>query len=89
LANRTDSIIASVTFNNDNQLIKMDFAIFAIAFNPGKMHNKGKITPKNDKTLSQNGQQSAVLSKITIFAVFFARHQKINPFYPARLQLVA
>ncbi|OJV35084.1 MAG: hypothetical protein BGO29_09700 [Bacteroidales bacterium 36-12] len=28
-------------------LINMDFAIFAIAFNIGKLHNKGKIIPEN------------------------------------------
>jgi hypothetical protein len=51
----------------------IDFAVFATASNPGKMHNKGKIMPKNDKTLSQNAQKSAVLSKIAVFVVFFAR----------------
>jgi hypothetical protein len=44
-------------FNNDNKLIMMDVAIFAIAFDLGRMHNKVKITPKNDKTVSQNAQK--------------------------------
>ncbi|MDR2064216.1 MAG: hypothetical protein LBP85_00680 [Prevotellaceae bacterium] len=50
---------------------------------------EGKITPKNDKTLSKNGQKSVVLSKITVFVVFFDSQQKINQFYPARMKLVA
>jgi hypothetical protein len=29
--------------------VKMDFGIFAIAFNIGKMYNKAKIMPKNQK----------------------------------------
>jgi hypothetical protein len=32
--------------------VKMDFAIFAIAFNIGKMYNKGKNTPENHKKSS-------------------------------------
>jgi hypothetical protein len=76
-------------FNNDNQLIKMDFAVFAIAFNPGKMHSKGRITPPNAKNLSPNAQKSAGLSKTTVFVVFLGWLQKINPFYLPGMQLVA
>ena len=33
--------------------VKMDFAIFAIAFNIGKMYSKGKNTPEKSKKYSE------------------------------------
>ena len=52
------------------ELITMDFAIFAIAFNIGKLHNKGISTPKNRK-------KSSILHKILVFAViFYAKHKR-------------
>jgi hypothetical protein len=48
----------------------MDFAIFAIAFNLGKMYNKGKIMQKNDL-------KSPDLLKITLPVVIFTRKHKI------------
>ncbi|MCO5269913.1 MAG: transposase [Brumimicrobium sp.] len=52
-------------------LITMDFAIFAIAFNIGKMYKKGKITPKNS-------QKSADLLKINLVVLIFTQNHKIN-----------
>jgi hypothetical protein len=54
----------------DKDLITMDFAIFAIAFNLGKMHNNGRFTPKNSP-------KSPDLLKITLPVVIFIRNHKI------------
>jgi hypothetical protein len=60
----------------------MDFAIFAIAFNIGKRHNKGKSTPKNS-------QKSPVLLKITLLVVIFTRKHKIYQAAIPNLKLAA
>jgi hypothetical protein len=68
------------------ELISMDFAIFAIAFNIGKLYNKGKITPKN-------GLKPPVLSEIIVFAVVFYEKYKIplqqENYYTQNLKLAA
>jgi hypothetical protein len=63
-------------------LITMDFAIFAIAFNLGKMYNKGKITPKNSL-------KSPDLLKITLPVVIFTRNHKIYHHDTTNLKLAA
>jgi hypothetical protein len=64
----------------------MDFAIFAIAFNIGNLHNKGKY-------MSGNGQKSAVLPPILIVVVIFHPKSEIHPrhdfFCPVNLKLTA
>lgn len=52
-------------------LIMMDFAIFAIAFNIGKIYDKGKITPKNS-------QKSVDLLKINLLILIFTQNHKIT-----------
>ncbi|MDR1552223.1 MAG: IS1182 family transposase [Prevotellaceae bacterium] len=68
------------------ELITMDFAVFAIAFNIGKLYNKGKITPKNRQKLP-------VLSEIVVFAVVFYEKYKIllqkENYYTQNLKLAA
>jgi hypothetical protein len=65
-------------------LITMDFAVFAIAFNIGKLHNRRKNTPTNR-------QKPPALSKIVAFAVFFYAKYKIplrqKSFYAQNLKL--
>lgn len=51
-------------------LITMDFAIFAMAFNIGKMHSKGKNTPTNS-------QKTPDSLKITLHVVIFTRNHKV------------
>ncbi len=63
-------------------LITMDFAIFAIAFNMGKMYNKGKITPKNS-------QKSADLLKINLLVLIFIQNHTINHAETTNLKLAA
>ena len=63
-------------------LIRMDFAIFAIAFNIGKMYNKGKITPKNN-------QKSADLLKINLLVLIFIQNHKINHAGTTNLKMAA
>jgi hypothetical protein len=60
----------------------MDFAIFAIAFNLGKMHKKGKITPKNSP-------KSPDLLKITLLVVIFTRNHKNYHDNTIKLRLAA
>jgi hypothetical protein len=50
----------------------MDFAVFAIAFNIGKLHNKRKNT-------SGSGQKAAALSDISIFVVYFSSKSRKYP----------
>jgi hypothetical protein len=68
------------------ELITMDFAVFAIAFNIGKLYNKGKITPKN-------GLKPPVLSEIIVFAVVFYEKYEIplqqENYYTQNLKLAA
>jgi hypothetical protein len=68
------------------ELITMDFAIFAIAFNIGKLHNKGKITPKNEKIPS-------VLSEMLVFVVVvvlkYKKPLRQKIFYSQNLKLAA
>jgi hypothetical protein len=60
----------------------MDFAIFAIAFNLGKMHKKGKITPKNSP-------KSTDLLKITILVVILTGNHKNYHDNTIKLRLAA
>jgi hypothetical protein len=60
------------------ELVTMDFAIFAIAFNLGKMYNKEKITPKNPKSAIKNSEKSLVLLKQTLTVLIFTQKQKNN-----------
>jgi hypothetical protein len=73
-------------FNRDNDKVKMDFAIFAIAFNIGKLHNNGKNT-------SGRGQIAATLSDISIFIVCFIPISRKYPrrelFYAENLRIAA
>jgi len=46
--------------------VKMDFAIFAIAFNIGKLYNKAKITTKNKRKLSSFDKNTPVFVLIMI-----------------------
>jgi hypothetical protein len=65
-------------------MITVDFAIFAIAFNIGKLHNKGKITSKNRR-------KSFLLSEILVFvAVGYAKYEftlRQEYFYSENLKL--
>jgi hypothetical protein len=63
-------------------LITMDFAIFAIAFNLVKMHNKRKSMPKNSR-------KSPALLKITLIVVIFTRNHKNYYDNTINLRLVA
>jgi hypothetical protein len=69
-------------FNKDTAKVMMDFAILAIAFNIGKLHNKGKNAP-------QNASKSLVLSKLLFFVVFFDTKSAPCCFYPQNLKLAA
>jgi hypothetical protein len=71
-------------FNADTDKVLMDFTIFAIAFNIGKLYNNGKNTPKK-------AHKSLVLSKICSlsFVVFFDRKSESCCFYPQNLKLAA
>jgi hypothetical protein len=63
-------------------LITTDSAIFPIAFNLGKMHNKGKSTPKNS-------QKSSDLLKFTPLVVIIIRNHKIYQAGTTNLKLAA
>ena len=63
-------------------LITMDFAIFAIAFNLGKMHNKGISTPKNSQKLPD-------LLKFTLLVVIVTRNHKVFHHETTNLKLAA
>jgi hypothetical protein len=69
-------------FNKDTDRVMMDFAIFAIAFNIGKLHRKGKNTP-------QNAPQSHVLSILLLFVVFPDTASAPCCFYPQNLKRAA
>jgi hypothetical protein len=64
----------------------MDFAIFAIAFNLGKLLAKGKNTPKNRL-------KSSLLSEILVFrVVVYAKYEfslRQEYFYSENLKLAA
>jgi hypothetical protein len=51
-------------FSTKKDKVMMDFAIFAIAFNIGKLYNKRK-------NMSKNRQKPAVLPQILVFVVIF------------------
>jgi hypothetical protein len=67
-------------------MITMDFAIFAIAFNLGKLLAKGKNTP-------QNRRKSSLLSEFLVFvAVVYAKYEfslRQEYFYSENLKLAA
>jgi hypothetical protein len=69
-------------FNKDTAKVMMDFAILAIAFNIGKMHNKGKNAPPN-------APKSHVLSKLLFFVVFLDTKSAPCYFYPQNQKLAA
>ena len=54
--------------------VKMDFAIFAIAFNIGKMYNKGKNTPEKSK------KSTFFIKNMSIFVFLPQKYSKINIF---------
>jgi hypothetical protein len=69
-------------FNKDTDKVMMDFAILAIAFNIGKLHNKGKNAP-------QNAPKSPVLSILLLFIVCIDTKSEPCCFYPQNMNLAA
>ena len=54
--------------------VKMDFAIFAIAFNIGKMYNKAKIQHKNQEKSTANGKNNPIV----IIVMFFISKKSVT-----------
>jgi hypothetical protein len=70
----------------DKDKVMMDYGTFAVAFNIGKLYNKGKITLKN-------GQKPSIFSNFFVFVIiFYAKnelHRRQENFYAENLKLAA
>jgi transposase len=74
----------------DKDKVMMDFAIFAIAFNMGKMHRKADGIVKNANKYSQNSQISNThLCYLTIIVFYREKNLRSNSFYLQNRQLAA
>jgi transposase len=66
--------------------VKMDFAIFAIAFNIGKMYNKAKIMPKNQ---GKSPLCTEILFLFVFVKILYAKKQPCKKNLPSSLNLAA
>ena len=66
----------------DKDKVMMDFAIFAIAFNMGKMHRKAECIVKNmDKHRQKSQISNAQLNYLTIIVSYREKNLNSNSFY--------
>jgi hypothetical protein len=66
--------------------VKMDFAIFAIAFNLGKMHNKAKNTSKKQQKSTTSAKYAIIFVIVLLFA---PKKNSDREFYQERYRLAA
>jgi len=66
--------------------VKMDFAIFAIAFNIGKLHNKVKNTPQNQKKAPLFAKYPSVLMVVLFL---YPKKSVLNELYPNSCRIAA